>query len=259
VTHAERAISMGCGIDYTRRRLTGKEKRDCIIIGYVCLFAAAYVFYHSVFIALLSGAALPFIVKRYERYKAEKEREILLAQFKDLLYSLSASFAAGRYMRDGLAEAREHLRLLYDDDAPMARELSYMLNQINESRAGEEAVLRDFAARSGIADIRNFIDVYFICRATGADTQKVIAKATELLTDKITIEREIKTLTAQKRFEGKIISLMPIIIILFLNIVSPAYVAGLYTTLTGRIVMTAALVGIVYAYQMIAKLTRIEV
>ena len=79
------------------------------------------------------------------------------------------------------------------------------------------------------------------------------------MTDKITIEREIKTLTAQKRFEGKIISLMPIIIILFLNIVSPAYVAGLYTTLTGRIVMTAALVGIVYAYQMIAKLTRIEV
>ena len=239
--------------------LTKKEKRDCVIIAYVCLFAAAYVFYHSVPLSILSGAAIPLVVKRYAKYKAGKEKEMLVTQFKDLLYSLSASFASGRHMREGLSEAYDNLRLMYDDNTPMIRELSRMLYQMKESRASEEEILRDFAGRSGSSDIQNFIDVYFICRATGADVQKVILKASELLMDKISVEKEIKTLTAQKRFEGKIISLMPVVIILFLNVASPGYMEGLYTTLAGRVVMTVALFVIGYSYSMINKLTKIEV
>ena len=244
---------------YSYLVLSKKEKRDCVIIAYVCLFIAAYIFYHNIPLAILSGAALPLVVKRYAQYKAAKQKEMLVTQFKDLLYALSASFAAGRHMGEGLAEAQDNLRLLYDEDSPMVRELAHMLYQMKESRAGEEEILRDFAMRSGSEDIQNFIDVYFICRATGADVQRVILKASELLMDKISVEKEIKTLTAQKRFEGKIISLMPVVIILFLNLVSPDYMEGLYATLTGRVVMTVALFVIGYSYHLINKLTKIEV
>jgi tight adherence protein B len=190
---------------------------------------------------------------------AEKRRNLLLTQFRDFLYSLSASFATGRQMRDGLLEARENLRLTYDESSPMIKEISDMLIKIDESRSAEEEVLRDFANRSRLNDVRSFFETYFICRTTGGDMNNVISKTSSMLIEKIGIEKEIKTLTSQKSFEGKIISAMPVVVIMFLNLVSPAYIYVLYTTILGKIIMTIALVGIVYAYSITRKLTKIDV
>jgi len=198
-------------------------------------------------------------MKYYAETMAEKRKNLLLAQFRDFLYSFSASFATGRHMRDGLIEARDSLRLSYDENSPMIKEISDMLIKIDESRASEEEVLKDFAYRSCLGDVRNFFDTYFIARTTGGDMNQVISKASEMLIEKIGIEKEIKTLTSQKSFEGKIISAIPVIVILFLNLVSPSYIEVLYTSLTGRVIMTVALVGIVYAYYVTRKLTKIEV
>jgi tight adherence protein B len=190
---------------------------------------------------------------------AEKRKTLLLAQFRDFLYSLSASFAAGRQMRDGLVEARENLRLTYEEKSPMICEITSMLIKLDESRASEEEVLRDFANRSHLEDIRSFFDTYFICRKTGGDMNKVISKTSAMLIEKIGIEKEIHTITSQKSFEGKIISAMPVVVILFLNLVSPAYIEVLYTTATGKLIMTIAMVGIFYAYKVTTKLMKIEV
>ena len=246
-------------ISYDTYKLSSKEKRDVIIISYIGLFIAFYVFYHSIIISMMSGILIPVCMKYYAETMAEKRKNLLLAQFRDFLYSFSASFATGRHMRDGLIEARDSLRLSYDENSPMIKEISDMLIKIDESRASEEEVLKDFAYRSCLGDVRNFFDTYFIARTTGGDMNQVISKASEMLIEKIGIEKEIKTLTSQKSFEGKIISAMPVIVILFLNLVSPSYIEVLYTSLTGRVIMTVALVGIVYAYYVTRKLTKIEV
>jgi len=246
-------------ISYDTYKLSAKEKRDVIIISYIGLFIAFYVFYHSSIISMMSGILIPVCMKYYAETMAEKRKNLLLAQFRDFLYSFSASFATGRHMRDGLIEARDSLRLSYDENSPMIKEISDMLIKIDESRASEEEVLKDFAYRSCLGDVRNFFDTYFIARTTGGDMNQVISKASEMLIEKIGIEKEIKTLTSQKSFEGKIISAIPVIVILFLNLVSPSYIEVLYTSLTGRVIMTVALVGIVYAYYVTRKLTKIEV
>ena len=246
-------------INYEKYNLTLKEKRDCAIVSYTCLFVIAYIFYHSLAISVMSVLVVPFCVKYYAGQKAEKRKELLLTQFRDLLYSLSASFAAGRHMSEGLKEAKESLGLMYDSSTPMLIEISNMLNKISESRAAEEEVFMDFAGRSGISDIQSFFDTYSICRMTGGDLNKVITKTSSMLIEKIGIEKEIRTLTSQKSFEGRIISVMPVIVILFLNVTSPDYIEALYSTLNGRLIMTAALGGIAYAYYLIMKLTKIEV
>ena len=252
-------ISESGGISYDTYKLSAKEKRDGVIISSVGLFIVFYIFYHSIVISAVSVALVPVCMKHYAERMADKRRNLMLTQFRDFLYSLSASFAAGRHMRDGLAEARDNLRLTYDENSPMIREISDMLIKIDESRASEEEVLRDFTRRSGLSDIRSFFDAWLICRMTGGDMNKVISKTSGMLIEKIGIEKEIKTLTSQKSFEGKIISATPVIVILFLNLVSPEYIAALYTSFTGRTIMTAALAGIVYSYLWMQKLTRIEV
>jgi len=246
-------------ISYDTYKLSPKEKRECVIISYICLFVAFYVFYHSTIISLMSGIFIPLCMKYYATQNAEKRKNLLLVQFRDFLYSLSASFASGRQMRDGLYEAKENLRLIYDENSPLIMEISEMLIKIDESRTSEEEVLRDFARRSQLDDIQSFFDTYFMCRETGGDMNKVISKTSSILIEKIGIEKEIKTLTSQKSFEGKIISAMPVVVILFLNFASPAYIEVLYTSFTGKVVMTIAMIGIAYSYYLTRKLTKIEV
>ena len=247
------------GISYDKYRLSLKEKRDCVIISYISLFIVFYIFYHSVIFSAVSGVFIPVCLKLYAESVAEKRKELLITQFRDFLYSLSASFAAGRHMRYGLMEAKENLGMMYGDNTPMIAEISDMLVKIDEFRTPMEDVLKDFADRSSAGDIENFVDTYLICRETGGDVNRIISKTADMLIDKIGIEKEIKTLTAQKRFEGKIISAMPVVVILFLNVVSPGYLEVLYSSFTGRLIMTAAIAGIAYAYHLTLKLTRVEV
>ena len=195
----------------------------------------------------------------YAAYLAKKRKRLLNNQFKDLLYSLSASFAAGRQMPEALSEGLENLRLVYDENSPLVIELSYIHKSMHESRKSEQELLLDLAKRSGCNDIRNFVEVYLTCRTTGGNIERVIVMASDVLMDKMTIEREIMTLTAQKRFEGKLISAMPISVIAFLNLVSPSYLENMYTTLTGGLIMTVGLIGIIFAYWLTAKFTEIEV
>jgi len=129
---------------------------------------------------------------------------------------------------------------------------------VDESRASEDQLIKDFAYRSGIEEIINFADVYAICRTTGADVGQVVLKASEILVDKMSIVKEIKTITAQKKFEARIISLMPFVLIIFLNFVSPVYLTCMYQTLAGRLIMTIALAGIAISYYIMNIITEVE-
>ena len=46
-------------------------------------------------------------------------------------------------------------------------------------------------------------------------------KAAEVLTDKIEVESEIRSMSAQKKLEGRVIGVLPPVLILFLRASSP--------------------------------------
>jgi len=245
--------------DYRKYSLTSNDRRKLLPFGYVIISMLCLLFYHNILLSLAAGLLVFFFSDTYAHCLAEKRRELLKVQFKDLLYSLSASIATGRHMSQSLGEALQNLKSIYSEDTPMIRELEYIVRAISENRDREEYLLADFARRSGIDDIRDFVDVYLACRVTGGELERVIADASEVLMDKMSIEREIRALTAQKRFECRLISIMPIAAVLFLNIFSPDYLEAMYTTVGGRLVMTAALAGIASSYKLTLKLTEINV
>lgn len=245
--------------DYDKYEPSKHERLMVFGAGYAAIFLVTLLFYHSIMLSAACGMLSIFIQPWYCAYKASKRKELLAAQFKDLLYSMAASFASGRQMQHSLSEGYENLLLIYDKDSPLPSELRYMLKGMTRNRENEEDLLTDFARRSHQEDIRNFVDVYKACRITGGDMEKVIASSSQVMMDKIEIEREIKTLTAQKKFEGKVISMMPLAVVLFLNVFSPDYLAVMYETFAGRMVMTLSLGGIVFAYRMIMKLTEVDV
>lgn len=246
-------------IDYSEYIPSKSEKIRFYTASYVIAFAVVYLFYHSFILSVVFGFTSFFLIRPYCGYLAEKRKNFLLMQFKDMIYSMSSSIVSGRQLAESLSDALDGLSLIYDDHAPLNCELRYMVRNINENRESEDQLLSDFAQRSHCEDIINFSEVCLICRKTGGDMTRVLSDTSRIITDKIAIKKEIKSLTAQKKLEGKIITAMPIAVVAGLNILSPDYVETLYETIAGRIIMTISIIGIGFAYYLTERITKIEI
>ena len=93
----------------------------------------------------------------------------------------------------------------------------------------------------------------------GGDLEKIIGHTTEILTDKMSIEREIRAITSKKKKEGRIISMMPLVMLLMLNIFSYSYIEPLYSTFAGRLIMSGALAAMVFGIYLMEKISDIEI
>jgi tight adherence protein B len=244
---------------YAEYDLSMREKIRFLLLCIPGLMAAGYLFYHSILLSLLLSFLSCPGLRLYRTHLAERRRRELKDQFRDVLYSVSASVSAGRHVPEALHEAAHNMRLIYREDSLIVQELDYMVKLMKEYRESEEEILKDFAVRTGIEDISDFVDIYLTCRETGGDLIRVLEKTSEIIMDKITIEKEIHAITVQKRFEARILTGIPFIILIFLHLVSPDYLSAMYEGAEGRILMTAALGGIGFAYYWGMRLTDISV
>ena len=86
-----------------------------------------------------------------------------------------------------------------------------------------------------------------------------IETAAKTIGEKIEMENNIKMLAKQKLVEGRIIAIIPVIIILLLRLCSPGYIKPMYDGVGGRLIMLAALSISITAIAITERITRIEV
>lgn len=245
--------------DYSVYEFSMKEKIIFYLAGYLCIFTVVYLFYHSIIASLISGVLVHFVMPYVKGHMAHKRMDALNMQFKDMLYSLSASVASGRQMEEALIEAEENLSSIYKSTEPIMKELKHMRISILENKESDKPLLKDFAERTKCEDINDFVQVYVTCRNMGGDIEKMIEQTSEVLTQKMTIERDIKVLMSQKKMEGRLISAMPPAMLLALNIFSSSYISVLYETIAGRLIMTAALAVTVYGIYLMERISQIKI
>lgn len=245
--------------NYAIYEMNERERMLFFAGGYLAAAVTVFLFYHSMLLSAVCGFAVIKMRPYYEDYRARRRMQTLTIQFKDMLYSLSASIAAGRQMPQALVEAADSLSIMYGPEEPIMLELAHMKRCITENNESDRDLLSDFAARSCCEDIRNFVQVYIISRNMGGDLEKIIARTSSILTDKMNIEREILAITAQKKFEGRLIALMPLVMLLILNLLSPAYLTPLYTGMPGRLIMTGCLGGSLWGMLMLEKISNVAV
>ncbi len=229
------------------------------LISYWCIFFLSLLFYKSLFLSLICGFVCLRGLSYYKTHIFERKKTIVLKEFNEVLYSMSTSFEMGRSLVFALEQAERTLLTIYKDKSLLANEIMKTRLEIVNGNQREEIALSSLSQRVPLEDIRDFVDVYIFCKKTGGNVGKVISSSSQIITEKITIEREIIALMSQKKFEGQIIIGMPIVTILFLNIFSPDYLELLYTTIQGRLIMTASLLGIIVSFIYMNKLTHVEI
>ncbi len=182
-----------------------------------------------------------FIIPVYKKLRAENQKQELRVQFRDFLYSVSASVNTGRSLDEALEDSCEPMMMIYGEQSPLVLELAHMAHVIRDTNGSAETLLKDLARRSHIEEIGEFVDVCTTCRKTGGDLASLVGKASEILTQNIELRSEKHVLLSQKKLESRILALMPPAVILLINLSSSDYLGIMYTTLEGHMIMALSL------------------
>ena len=246
-------------IDYNVYQMGKKENKIYISIAAVAIFIIGYIFYKSI---IMSALIMPFAlmypsIRTKEIIKKRKDQ--LNYQFKDALYSLSSSLSAGKSIEMAFKDALKDLEILYPDpDSFILKEFQYIIRKLDMNETAE-AALQDFATRSHLEDIQNFVDVFQTCKRTGGNLVQVIKNSSDIINDKITIKQEIDTMLSQRKLEQRILNVLPIGMIFMLSASAEDFMKPIFTQVAGRAVMTVAIVLLVTAYFISKKIMEIEV
>ena len=176
----------------------------------------------------------------------EKRKSELSHQFRDMLDALNVSIGAGKNVSDSFVSVYDDLKVQYESDAFIIKELEIIISGIRNNIAIEE-VLEDFGNRSAIDDIKSFANVFKISYRKGGNIKDIIRNTHSIISDKMEITEEIETLVSSNKLEQKIMIVLPIALIGVIKMMSPEFAAN-FVTPTGLISTTISIAIYVIAY-----------
>lgn len=245
--------------DYDVYVMTKSEKMFTIVVAAIALFAVGYVFYHSLILSALLALFAVKAPKIRTRQIIDKKKNQLSLQFKDMLYSLSSALSVGKSVETGIRDSLQDLQVIYPDpETDILVELGLILRGLGMNNTIED-MFGQFAERAHLEDIDNFVDIFVTCKRTGGDLIEVMRSTSNTIGDKIEVKQEIETMISGKKYEFNFLMILPVIMVLFLTLTSGDYMAPVFTTIVGRIAMTAAIAIFALAYVVGSKIMKINI
>lgn len=167
-------------------------------------------------------------------------------QFRDMLEALTTSLGAGKNVNDSFIGVYDDLKIQYEPDAYILKELEVIISGIHNN-VPIENVLEDFGIRSANDDILSFANVFKVSYRKGGNIKDIIRNTHSILNDKMEIAEEIETLVTSNKTEQYIMIVMPIVLIGVIKMLSPEFAAN-FVTPTGIISTTISIVIFAVSY-----------
>lgn len=244
--------------DYDSYVMNVRERGLYTAAAAAVIFAVAFIFYRSFILsAFLTPVALLYPRIRTREIIRRRKKELNI-QFKDMLYSLSSSLSAGKTVELSFREALKDLSVLYPEpSAFILAEVGRIISRLDMNEPLESA-LQDFAGRARLEDVDNFVNVFNISKRSGGNLAEVIRNTSSIINDRIEVAQEVDTMLAERKFERKVLNMIPILMILLLSVSAPDYMAPVFNTLAGRITMSGSIILLLIAWLISAKIIDIK-
>jgi tight adherence protein B len=96
-------------------------------------------------------------------------------------------------------------------------------------------------------------------RETGGNTAEVIDSVTDTIRERLDLRRLVRTLTAQGRISGWVVTALPVALLLIISVVNPHYVHPLFHRTAGIIALGVAALMLVSGFLIIRRIVDIKV
>jgi len=221
---------------------------------------AFFIITYNIGIALIMGVLGYLYPSLSEKEKSRKRMNVLNIQFRDAMQSVSNSLRAGKSLENSLETCLEDMNRLYkyQTEKPIVEEWELIVKDLRIGR-GITEVLVDFRDKVKLEDVDTFVNSAIIVNEKGGNLTEVMSNVAEMISDRIEIKRDIMTMTAGKRMEAKMLTFMPIILVGMIAFLSPSYLAPMYESFWGKVLLCIATVMLIGNYFIGKQIIDIEV
>lgn len=213
----------------------------------MAIIIISILFYGTIYaVVILLPLGVP-IYREQKRRIINKKKKELKVQFKDMLMVMSDSLKTGYSVSNALKESYKDMVSMYGRYSYICEELRIMISKI-KLNVREEDIFKDFAKRTGLREAILFSRIFSVAKKKGGNMTEVIGSVTDSIVLKENVREEIEVSTTEKKTEQKIMTLIPMALILYVKMMSPDFLNIMYETNAGRIVMTICLVLYILAF-----------
>ena len=182
----------------------------------------------------------------------QRRREKFNAQLPEALATMSNA------LRAGFSIAQAFDSVVEQGEKPMSEEFAILQQQLRVGMSFESA-LESMSERVGSDDLTLVTTAILISRKTGGNVTEIFDKISETIRGRMRIERKVKSLTAQGRLQGVVVSLMPIFLGVVMTIIRPNLMIPFLTSATGILAILGMCALIAVGWLMIRKIIKIDV
>ena len=186
------------------------------------------------------------------RWLDERRRAKFNAQLPEALATMSNALRAGF----SLSQAFDAVVDL--GEQPVSEEFRIFQQQIRIGMSFEDA-LESLSQRVGSDDLTLVTTAILISRKTGGNVTEIFDKISDTIRGRMKIERKVRTLTAQGRMQGLIVSLMPLALGVILTVMKPKLMIPFFCSAAGAVSIVVVVVLITVGWLIIRKIIRIDV
>ncbi len=195
------------------------------------------------------GAALPLLYARQRKFKRIRQFE---SQFPDALDMLNRALRAGLALNGAI-------QIVADESPdPVAKEFRVLFEE-NRLGLDMKEALKKLAGRVDSIELRLFVTAVILQRETGGNLAEILERTAEIIRDRFRILGDIRTLTAQARLSGFILTVLPIVMAGLIYFLAPGYLKGLVVDPVGRVLIVAAVSLQVIGFLIIRRIINIKV
>ena len=186
------------------------------------------------------------------RFLDERRRAKFNAQLPEALATMSNALRAGFSISQAFDSVVEQ------GDAPMSEEFAILQQQLKVGM-GFDAALESLSQRVGSDDLTLVTTAILISRKTGGNVTEIFDKISETIRGRMRIERKVKSLTAQGRLQGIVVSLMPIFLGVVMTIIRPGLMIPFLMSVSGLVCIAGMVALVAVGWLMIRKIVKIDV
>ena len=193
-------------------------------------------------IRVLLAALTPLVPYFYIQFLARRRLRAFEEAFPDAIGLIGRALRAGHALTATLQMVSEEM------EDPIRSEFQALYEQHSRGLPMTQ-VMRTFATRIPLVDVRFFSTAVLTQRETGGNLAEVLDNLANVMRDRFRVRRQLKVLTAQGRASGWLLGLLPIVMGVALYLMKPDQMREFLTDPTGlwlfKIALTLEIVGAV--------------
>jgi tight adherence protein B len=190
-------------------------------------YTVAWLFAPMMLIDIPAGIAmgsLPYAILSFRRTRRVNAFNAVLAESIDML---------ARALRAGHSVAGAMEMLAENAQEPAASEFEEIFKQQNLGLPLRDAMMQ-LLDRVPSADLRVLVTAILVQRDTGGNLAEILDRTVFVIRERLRIQGEIQVQTAQGRLTGWILSALPVVMLVLLNLLNPGYSSVMLSDPFGR-------------------------